>query len=120
MKKEVARLQEEAKQKEVRHKAQVDRLRRQIDDLSIKNGELELEIQQLEALRPRGGGAATTTSTSVTVGQSQAKSTTAPRYNFSSGIAEDGGFIKTEMEDIKEQDSEEEDGQSARSGRRYE
>lgn len=118
LKKEVAKFQEDLKTKEHRHKLYVDRLKRQIDDLSIKNSELELEIQHLESLRNNGASTGTK-QTREKVGNSQPLDNE-PRYNFSGLTSEETAFMKTEMEAVKEQDSEEEDGQSARSATQYE
>lgn len=98
LKKEVAKLQEDLKTKEHRHKLYVDRLKRQIDDLSIKNSELELEVQHLESMHG--------TKKATTVKKSTAETNNVPRYNFSSLGSEEAQFMKTEMEAVKEQDSE--------------
>ncbi len=51
LKKEVADLKEEAREKKQKHKLGMDRAKKQIDDLASRNAELENEVKVLEELR---------------------------------------------------------------------
>lgn len=54
LKKEVSQLKEEMKNHDTKNKLNADRMKKQIDDLSTRNSELENEIKLLEDLRMKG------------------------------------------------------------------
>eukprot|EP01022_Parablepharisma_sp_SALTPOND_P001540 TRINITY_DN1066_c1_g1_i4.p1 TRINITY_DN1066_c1_g1~~TRINITY_DN1066_c1_g1_i4.p1 ORF type:complete len:630 (+),score=96.38 TRINITY_DN1066_c1_g1_i4:9217-11106(+) len=53
LKKEVIQLKDELKSKETRYKLNMDRAKKQIDDLSLKNAELQNEVKILEDLHTK-------------------------------------------------------------------
>ena len=51
LKKELVKVQEDSRQKEQKAKSTIDRLKRQVEDLTTRNKELNEEVKHLEQLR---------------------------------------------------------------------